>query len=139
MTKAVVILKVCAFFLNALLAIFLTLAMIQVQPLISHLIMLSAVVFCSILNIILLTLSKRLLTGATGVFFLYLSFVLNLSSLLGVITGITQWGIPNEDIIAVIVVIIWLVFPIITHPAIFLARRQLIKNDASDCNTITCP
>ena len=139
MTKAVSVLKACAIILNALLAVFLTLVIIQVQFSGSQLIMLTAVVFCSILNIILLALSKRLLTGATGVFFLYLSTVLNLSSLLGVIAGLTQWGMPKDDLITAIAIIIWFAFPIITPPAIFLTRRQLIKNNASNPKTITCP
>ncbi len=133
MTKAVTILKACAIILNALLVIFLTLAIILFQASGSYLIMFLAVVFCSILNVILLALSKRLLTGATGTFFLYLSSALNLYSLHCVLTltGTMQWGLPRA-IIPAATVIMWFACPVITLPAIFLVRGQLNKSDDSD-------
>jgi hypothetical protein len=136
--KAAAVLKACAIILNSLLAIFLTLVLIQIQSSGLWLIMMSAVVFCAILNVIILALSKRLLAGAIGVFFLYLSSILNLCSLFGVVAGLVKWGLPEEPV-AAMAVIIWFAFPIITIPAIFFVRRQLNKNDDSGCNSITCP
>ena len=138
MNKAADILKFCAIIVNSLLTIFLTLAVIQSRASGSYLIMFLVVIFCSILNIILLALSKRLLAGAIGMFFLCLSSVLNLGSLLCVIAGLAQYGIPEQPIIA-IAIIMWFVFPIITLPAIFLVRYQLNKKGVSDGSTINCP
>jgi hypothetical protein len=138
MNKTACILKYCAITVNMLLAIFLTLLVIGIHPSGSLMTILLAVVFCSILNIILLALSRRLLAGAIGVFFLCLFSVLNIGSLLGVIACLAQWGLPGQPM-EVLAVILWLVFPIITLPAIFLVRSQLNKNGASDCGTITCP
>lgn len=131
MKKAVPILKICAIILSSLSAIFLTMWMIHDKASGSILFMFLAAVFCSILNVILLVLSKRLLTGGAGVFFLYLSSALNLYSLHCVITGTMQWGLPRA-IIPATTVILWFAFPIVTVPAIVLVRGQLKKSGDSD-------
>ncbi len=131
MKKTVSILKTCAIIVNLLSAIFLTTWMIHDKASGSILIALLVAVFCSILNVILLVLSKRLLTGGTGVFFLYLSSALNLYSLHCVITGTMHWGLPKV-IIPATTVILWFAFPVVTVPAIFLVRGQLNKSGDSD-------
>jgi len=133
MTKAKSILRTGAIILNPLLAIFLTVWMIHDKASGSIRFIFLAAVFCSILNVILLALSKRLLTGGTGTFFLYLSSALNLYSLHCVLTlTVTmQWGLPRA-IIPAATVIMWFACPVITLPAIFLVRGRLNKSDDSD-------
>ena len=136
MNKTAGILKILAIIINAVLCVFLTLAILEAGSEGVYLFLMLLVILTAVLNILILSLDRRFLLGITGTVSIFLVCVLNSCSLLGVMTGLLQYGLP-ETPIAAVAVIVWLIFPLITLPTIFVVRSQVRKN--TNGGTITCP
>ena len=136
MNKAASILKIFTIIMNAVLCVFLTLAIFEAGSEGVYLFLMLLVILTAVLNILILSLDRRFLLGITGTVSIFLVCVLNSCSLLGVMTGLFQYGLP-ESPIAAIAVIVWLIFPLITLPVLFVVRSQAGKN--ANGGTITCP
>jgi len=115
------ILKTLAIIVNILLSLFLALAMFNAGVGGLWLFLMSLVILTAALNISVLGLGRWLISGATGIVAVGLASVLNVCSLLGVMTGLVQYGLP-EPPIAAVAVILWLLFPLLTLPALWVAR-----------------
>ena len=136
MNKAAGILKIFTIIMNAVLCVFLTLAIFEAGSEGVYLFLMLLVILTAVLNILILSFGRRLLLGIRGIVSVCLFGILNGCSLLGVMTGLFQYGLP-ESPIAAIAVIVWLIFPLITMPTLFVVRSQAGIN--ANGGTITCP
>lgn len=122
--------------MNALLGGFLTLAMLEAGVSGGYLYLMGLVILTAILNILIFSLGRRLLDGICGIVSICIAAILNLCSLIGVITGLCQYGLPEAPI-ATIAVILWLIATIITLPTLFIVRKQAITT--VNAVPVTCP
>ena len=136
MNKAAGILKILTIIMNAILCVFLTLAILEAGSEGVYLFLMLLVILTAALNILILSFGKRFFLGIRGIVSVCLLCILNGCSLLGVMTGLFQYGLP-ESPIAAAAVIIWLIFPLITLPTLFVVRSQTGKS--TNGGTITCP
>ncbi len=137
MNKAVSVMRIIAIILNASLGVFLSLAMLGGGVGGTYFYWMLLVILTAAVNILILSLGRRLITGVVGMVSICLASVLNTCSLLGVITGLAQYGLPEEPV-AVIAVILWLVFPVVTLPMLFIVRSRL-KHNTPVSDVIICP
>ena len=136
MNQATNVLRILAIIINAILCILLTLTMIVIGSDGGYLILMSLVVLTGVLNIVILCCVGRLIGGGVGIVSICLASVLNVCSLLGVIAGLYQYGMPGDALFNM-AVIAWLIFPLITLPTLFIVRAQMKKGIKP--NTLTCP
>lgn len=136
MNRAVSILRMIAIVLNALLCVCLTLAICEAGVGGVYLFLMGLVIFTGVLNIVILSTVGRFIVGVCRTVLIFIAAVLNLCSLIGVMTGLVQYGLPEASIAAV-AVILWLIFPFISFPALFIAKGGI--NKTRHGGAITCP
>ena len=136
MNKAVMVLRISAIIINVLLCVIMTLGLVVAEPSGKNLILLASIVIVAVLNILILSGVRTLIAGKCGTVLICLATVLNVCSLLGVLAGLYQYGMPG-DVLSNMAVFVWLIFPLVTLPALFMVRSQMRKG-VKPC-PITCP